>query len=218
MLVVKKFEFNLFSENTYIVWDEETKEAAVIDAGCSNETEEEKLAGYIAENNIFVKYLITTHGHIDHVLGSKFVLEKYSPEYYGPENDLPLMKRIEVQGAAFGLNVEDVPMPEKLLSEDLVLRIGKSDITFFYTPGHSPGEYCVYFKKEELCFTGDVLFKNSIGRTDLWGGDIQTLLDSIDKKLFTLPDSVIIYPGHAESSKIGDEKRDNPFLNELSKR
>jgi glyoxylase-like metal-dependent hydrolase (beta-lactamase superfamily II) len=217
MLVVKKFVFNLFSENTFIVWDEDTLESVIIDAGCSGETEEEKLVEYISEVDISVKYLITTHGHIDHVLGSRFVLDKYKPEYYGPQDDLPFMQRIEIQGAAFGIELDSVPIPEKYLSENLTLNLGKSVISFLYTPGHTPGEYCVYFKEAEFCITGDVLFKNSIGRTDLWGGDVKTILESIDKKLFTLPDNVIIYPGHGDSSKIGIEKSDNPFVNKLSK-
>ena len=208
----------MFAENTFVVWDEESKESAVIDAGCSNTSEKEKLAEYIAVNNILVKYLITTHGHIDHVLGSKFTKEKYNPEYYAPEIDLPLLQRIELQAAAFGIDIEKPPLPDKYLSEKVSLNLGKSNMSFLNTPGHTPGEFCVYFKIEAICFTGDVLFKNSIGRTDLWGGDLKTLINSIENKLFTLPDNVIIYPGHGESSKIGQEKSDNPFLNELSKR
>ena len=218
MLVVKNFIFNLFSENTFVVWDEESKEAAIIDAGCSNSSEEEKLAEYISDNNITVKYLITTHGHIDHVLGSKFVKEKYNPEYYAPEIDLSLMMRIGVQAAAFGIELKNIPMPEKYLAEDFTLNLGKSIMFFLFTPGHTPGEFCIYFKKEAICFTADVLFKNGIGRTDLWGGYMNTLIKSIENKLFTLPDNVIIYSGHGESTKIGQEKNDNPFLNELSKR
>ena len=218
MLVVKNFVFSMFAENTYVVWDEESNEGAVIDAGCSNKSEEDKLGKYISDNNILIKYLITTHGHIDHVLGNKFVKEKYNPEYLVPEIDMQLLERIEVQSAAFGLDIEKLPTPEKFLTEDITLKLGNSLMSFLFTPGHTPGEYCVYFKKEAICFTADVLFKNSIGRTDLWGGDIDTLLNSIENKLFTLPDNVIIYPGHGESSKIGQEKSDNPFLNELSKR
>jgi glyoxylase-like metal-dependent hydrolase (beta-lactamase superfamily II) len=218
MLVVKSFIFNMFAENTYVVWDEETKEAAVIDAGCSNISEKEKLVQYLSFNNIALKYLITTHGHLDHVLGTKFMKDTYNPEYYGPENDLPLLESIEIQASAFGLKIEKPPLPEKSLSETIHLTLGKSLMSFLYTPGHTPGEICVYFKKEAFCFTGDVLFKNSIGRTDLWGGDIRTLIKSIESKLFTLPDNVIVYPGHGESTKIGQEKSDNPFLNELSKR
>jgi glyoxylase-like metal-dependent hydrolase (beta-lactamase superfamily II) len=218
MLVVKSFIFNMFAENTFVVWDEESKDSAVIDAGCSSRSEEEKLGQYISDNQIILKYLLTTHGHIDHVLGTKFIKEKYNPEYFAPEIDIPLLQRIELQAAAFGLEIEKPPLPEKYLSENIILSLGKSIISFLFTPGHTPGEYCVYFKKEAFCFTGDVLFKNSIGRTDLWGGDLKTLLNSIENKLFTLPDNVIIYPGHGESTKIGQEKSDNPFLNELNKR
>jgi glyoxylase-like metal-dependent hydrolase (beta-lactamase superfamily II) len=218
MLVVKSFVYNMFSENTFVIWDEASKESAIIDPGCSTEDEEQKLDKYVSENKLIVKYLINTHCHIDHILGCKFVKEKYNPDFYAPEKDLPFIKRAEVQAAAFGLDIDNPPLPDKFLSEDLSLNLGKSILYFLFTPGHTTGEYCIYFKKEAICVTGDVLFKNSIGRTDLWGGDYNTLISSIEHKLFTLPDNVIIYPGHGESSKIGVEKRENPFLNELNKR
>ncbi len=218
MLVVKKFVFNLFSENTFVLWDEETKECAVIDPGCSDPGEEEKLSDYISQNLMNVKYLINTHGHIDHILGCGYVKKKYNAEYYAPEKDLELIKRAESQAAAFGLKINEPPLPDHFIDGNLELKIGSSFITFLYTPGHTPGEYCLYLAKEAICFTGDVLFKNSIGRTDLWGGDFNTLLDSIKERLFSLPDNVIIYPGHGESSKIGLEKSENPFVHEISRR
>ena len=217
MIVIKSFTFNLFSENTYIVWDELTKESAIIDPGCSIISEEEKLSNYISEHNLQAKYLINTHCHIDHILGCKFVKEKYNPVFFIPEKDLFLLERAEVQASAFGLNIEKLPIPDKYLSEDLQLKLGRSRVSFLFTPGHTPGEFCIYFKGEAFCITGDVLFKNSIGRTDLWGGDYDTLIHSIKTKLFSLPNNVTIYPGHGENSKIGLEKSENPFLNELSK-
>ena len=214
MLVVKSFVFNLFSENTFVVWDEETNEGVVIDPGCSDPDEEEKLEKYISSNKISVKYLINTHCHIDHILGNRFIKEKYGVDFYAPEGDLSLIQRAEAQAAIFGLQIDSVPMPDNYLSEELTLSIGRSELTFLFTPGHTAGEYCIYFKKEAVCITGDVLFKNSIGRTDLWGGDYETLINSIKTKLFTLPDNVTIYPGHGESSKIGTEKNENPFMHE----
>ncbi len=217
MLVIKSFAFNIFSENTFIVWDELTKESVVIDPGCSNQSEEEKLTDYLSEHNLEVKYLINTHCHIDHILGCKFIKEKFNTIYYAPEKDLSLLERAEVQAAAFGLTIDKIPKPDKFLSEDLQLNLGRSRMSFLFTPGHTPGEYCIYFEKEAFCITGDVLFKNSIGRTDLWGGDYDTLIHSIKTKLFSLPDNVTIYPGHGENSKIILEKNGNPFLYELSK-
>ncbi|MCL5028838.1 MAG: MBL fold metallo-hydrolase [Bacteroidetes bacterium] len=217
MLVVKSFTFNLFSENTFIVWDELTKESVIIDPGCSNSSEEEKLTNYISEHKLEVKYSINTHCHIDHILGCKFVKEKFNPVYFVPEKDLFLLQRAEVQASAFGLNIDKLPEPDKFLSENLHLNLGRSIISFLFTPGHTPGEFCIYFEREAFCITGDVLFKNSIGRTDLWGGDYDTLIQSIKTKLFSLPENVTIYPGHGENSKIGLEKNENPFLYELSK-
>lgn len=216
MLVVKSFTFNMFSENTYVVWDEGTKESIIVDPGCFDLAEESKLEKYITENELEIKYLLLTHCHIDHIIGCKFVLGKYNPKYYAPKEDLFLIKRAEVHAAGFGFKIEPVPEPEMFLSEDLRLQIGNSIMEFLFTPGHTPGEYCIYFRKEAVCLTGDVLFKNSIGRTDLWGGDYDTLIKSIKEKLFALPDNVIIYPGHGESSKTGAEKSNNPFLHDTN--
>ncbi len=218
MLVIKSFVFNIFSENTYVVWDESTKESIIVDPGCLSDEEESKLEEYVSGNGLKVKYLLLTHCHIDHIVGCKFVLEKYNPEYYAPEKDLFLLQRAEVHAAGFGFKIEPVPEPVNFLSEELKLKIGNSTISSLFTPGHSPGEYCIYFSKEAVCLTGDVLFKNSIGRTDLWGGDYDTLIASIRTKLFTLPDNVKIYPGHGGSTEIGSEKSFNPFLLEPGKK
>ena len=216
MLVIKSFVFNFFTENTFIVWDEESKEGAVIDPGCSQKSEEEKLEKYISENNINIKYLLNTHCHVDHIWGCKFIKDKYNPVYYAPELDMSLLENVNVQASAFGLEIEKPPKPDKYIKEDEQLTIGNSTIEFLFTPGHTAGEFCFYFRKEAFCFTGDVIFNNNIGRTDLWGGDYSTLLKSIKTKLFTLPDNVVIYPGHGGFSKVGVEKRNNPFLYELS--
>jgi glyoxylase-like metal-dependent hydrolase (beta-lactamase superfamily II) len=215
MIVVKKFVFNPFSENTYVLWDEDTLEGMIVDPGCIDPYEEQQLENFISERKIFVKYLIITHSHIDHILGCRFVKNKFSPFYLVPEADLDLLKNAEKQGAAFGLEIDPPPLPDQYLKESSEISLGSSRAKVLFTPGHSPGEHCIYFENEEICLTGDVLFQNSIGRTDLWGGDYQTLMTSIRLKLFTLPDEVVIYPGHGDSSKIGIEKRENPFVTEF---
>ncbi|SRR5690606_33839633 len=212
MIVIKKFVFNPFSENTYIIWDEETSEAMIVDPGCVDPYEENKLIEIISRNNLTVKYLIITHCHIDHIFGINFIKTRYNPLYVAPELDMPLLENSDKQAAAFGIEYELPPMPDDYLSEQTKLNLGSSDIKVIFTPGHSPGEHSLYFEKEKFCLSGDVLFQNSIGRTDLWGGDYQTLIDSIRNKLFSLPDEVIIYPGHGDNSKIGIEKSENPFL------
>jgi len=212
MLKIKVFTFNFFSENTFILWDDESKEAAIIDPGISNNEEENILSKFVSDEKLRVKYLINTHCHIDHILGCKNVKEKYKPIYFAPEEDLPLLEHAQQQAFMFNISLEDPPKPDEFISEQLELFLGKVKMNFLFTPGHTPGEFCIYFEKEKICIVGDVLFKESIGRTDLWGGDYNTLLKSIETKLLTLPDDVVIYSGHGDISTIGYERQNNPFL------
>ena len=212
MLKIHKFTFNQFAENTYVAWCDETKDAAVIDPGCFDKTEQRQLENFIDENLLKVKYLLNTHCHIDHVLGNKFVIDRFNPEYYVPEKDMILLQHFAKQCEAVGMEAEQPPLPEKYITEELNIKIGNVPIKFLFTPGHTAGEYCFYFETEKKCITGDVLFQNSIGRTDLFGGDFQTLIGSIGTKLLTLDDEVIIYPGHGSESTIGNERNENPFL------
>ena len=212
MLKVHVFTFNDFMENTIIVWDDESKEAAVIDPGNSNTEEDKKLSDFIEQNSLSVKYLINTHCHIDHILGLNFVKKNFDPVFLAPSEDLELLKSAEVQGAAFGMMMNTPPIPDEFIKEDKQILLGKINGKFLFTPGHTPGEFCLYFEKEKICITGDVLFKESIGRTDLWGGNYNTLINSINTKLMILPDDVEIYPGHGEKSSIGFERKNNPFL------
>ena len=208
---IKKIVFNTFSENTFIVWDENSGQGIIIDPGCSTKDEEEKLTKFITKNNITPKYLINTHCHIDHILGNAFVKDKYNIRFLAPEEDLFLLSLMVQQAASFGFEMKESPNPDTLLKEGLKLEF-PSEINFLFTPGHTPGEFCLYFPEAKFCLTGDVLFKDGIGRTDLWGGSYDTLINSIETKLFTLPDETTIYPGHGEESSIGYEKKNNPFL------
>lgn len=212
MMKVKVFTFNLFSENTIIIWNEESLEAAIIDPGNSSPEEDDELVNFISSKNLQIKYLINTHCHIDHILGCRFVKEKYNPVYYAPELDIPLLEHAQQQAQMFDIDTEQPPKPDMLITEQTQITIGESLLKFIFTPGHTPGEYCIYLEKEKFCITGDVLFNESIGRTDLWGGNFETLMNSIQEKLFLLPDDVVIYPGHGEQSTIGYEKQNNPFL------
>jgi len=212
MIKFKKFVFNTFSENTFVVWDEQSGEAMIIDPGCGNKSEEEELSSFISKNNLIIKFMVNTHCHIDHIMGCNFVFDKYKPKYFIPKEDEPLLQNGKTQASLFGIELGALPEPGEYLTENTVLKLGKVQPILFFTPGHSPGAYCFYFEEEKICFTGDVLFEGSIGRTDLWGADSKTLLNSIKTKLYTLPDDVKIYPGHGESSTIGDEKKYNPFI------
>ncbi len=212
MIKIETFTFNLFAENTFVVWDEETKEAAVVDPGTSSLAEEELLEDYITKNDLKIKYLINTHCHIDHILGCNFVKEKYNPKFLVPEKDVPLLHKGQVQAATFSLEFKEPPKPDGFIIEEEELQLGETKIKFLFTPGHTPGEYCIYFEEDKICITGDVLFREGIGRTDLWGGNYDQLIRSIETKLFTLPGDVTIYPGHGESSTINHEIKNNPFL------
>jgi glyoxylase-like metal-dependent hydrolase (beta-lactamase superfamily II) len=212
MLEVKKFIFSPFLENTYVAWYKRSKEAVIIDPGCSNDDEENELKEFIEKNGISVLYLINTHCHIDHILGCRFVKENFNPVFYIPEKDKVLLENSETQSAMFGLKIKKPPSPDNYITEQTQLKPPFDTLKFLYTPGHTEGEYCLYFPYELICFTGDVLFKGSIGRTDLWGGNYESLINSIKNILFPLPDEVQIYPGHGEESTIAWEKKGNPFF------
>ncbi len=212
MVALNVFTFNMFAENTIVLWDDETKESAVIDPGMSSSDEEAILSEFISSKILKVKYLINTHCHIDHIIGCKFIKEKFNPVYYAPEKDLPLLEHAQQQAQMFNISLDKPPKPDEFITEETELHLGKNGLKFLFTPGHTPGEYCIYIEKEKICITGDVLFNESIGRTDLWGGEYDTLINSIQTKLLNLPDDVKIYPGHGGSSTIGYEKQNNPFL------
>jgi len=212
MIKLKALVFNPFQENTYILWDDESLEAVIVDPGCSNEMEEKQLRQFVEENNLKIKYFFNTHCHIDHVLGNKYIKDNYECHFYAPELDIPLLDNVVKQAKMFGLEVDSSPTPDHYITEDLSLNLGKSEIIFLFTPGHTPGEYCILLDKENICISGDVLFLEGIGRTDLWGGNYDTLLQSISEKLFTLRDEVTVFPGHGDKTTIGYEKLHNPFL------
>ncbi len=215
MLKIEKFTFNPFYENTYIVWDQDTKETMIVDPGCSNEYEEKAIETFIAEKHLQIKYLINTHCHIDHILGNAFIKETYNPKFFAAEDDLFLIENAVEQGKMFGVKVKKSPQPDEFLSEDIQFNLGIHLGKLLFTPGHSPGEFCILFEDEKICLTGDVLFYESIGRTDLWKGNYETLIKSIRTKLFILNDDIKVYPGHGENTTIGYEKKNNPFLQDF---
>lgn len=212
MLKVETFVFNPFAENTFLVWDDIRKDAMIIDPGCMVIEEEDELNNFIGDNELNIKMLANTHCHLDHIFGNAFVKETYNAQFIAPEKDLPLIDQFVQQAIAFGLEAKPSPKPDKYFEENEPLFLGDIECRPIFTPGHTPGEFCLYFPSENKCFTGDVLFREGIGRTDLWGGNFDTLIDSIKSKLFILPDEVTIYPGHGDFSTIGYEKENNTFL------
>lgn len=212
MINVKTFVFNDFYQNTYVVFDPVTLQGAIVDPGCSNYDEKKELSDFIEKNGIIVKYLLNTHCHIDHIFGNKFIKEKYNCKFLCGKEDEFLLDLMLEEAKKWGFQMEPSPKPDEYFIPDGELYLGEVLIRTLHTPGHSPGEYSFYFPAQNICFTGDVLFKEAIGRTDLWGGDFDIISESITKKLFELPDETIIYPGHGEISTIGYEKAKNPYF------
>lgn len=212
MLKLQRFVFNLFNENTYLIWDSESGEAAVIDPGMNDEKEEVAFKIFIEKNSLQMKYLFNTHCHIDHILGNHFVKLNYDVKYYAPKDDLFLLELMKEQAKMFDIKIKESPNPDYFITEDLQLKLGEQKLNFIFTPGHTPGEFCIYNHNEKILFSGDVLFKESIGRTDLWGGNYSQLINSIKTKIFSLDDNVKVYPGHESETTIAHEKKYNQFL------
>ncbi len=212
MLNIQKFVFNPFSENTYLLWDSDLLDALIIDPGMYEPSEEQRFSSFVENKNLNLKFLINTHSHIDHILGNAFIKSKYNTIFLAPKEDEFLFDIMDKEYKNFGMKYDTFPKADKYITENEPLIIGNSKGKFIFTPGHTPGEFCLYFEKEKICFTGDVLFREGIGRTDLWGGNYDTLTDSIKNKLYLLPENVKIFPGHGPESTIGYEKRNNPFV------
>ncbi|MBQ7823521.1 MAG: MBL fold metallo-hydrolase [Bacteroidaceae bacterium] len=212
-MVIKKFEFNPFPVNTYILWDEVSKEAIIIDAGCYFEEERTELINYIRDNKLTIKHLLATHLHLDHNFGNPFVSKTFNIKLEANKGDEFLLQNMEAQARAFNMPLPDAPIPiGKYINENDEISFGTNTLRAIHVPGHSPGSIVYYCEQEKVAFAGDVLFRSSIGRTDLAGGDFNTLIIGIKNKLFTLPDDTIVYPGHGPFTSIGFEKQHNPFI------
>ncbi|MFZ4263506.1 MBL fold metallo-hydrolase [Sphingobacterium sp. HJSM2_6] len=211
MLHIKSFTFNPYQENTYLIFDDE-KNCVVVDPGMHNYQEEEYFASYIQKNELNVCSLINTHGHIDHVLGNKFICDTYHvlPNFH--ENELPLIIQVQNYAPQMGIRYEPSPIPDRFLTENDKITIGNNQLSLILAPGHSPGHLCLYSEEHKFLIGGDVLFYRSIGRTDLPGGNHQQLLNSIANKIYTLAGDTLVYPGHGQPTNIQDEKENNPFL------
>lgn len=210
---IAQFSFNMFGVNTYLIWDSISKECAVIDPGMIYNREYSVINNFISKNSLIIKMIVNTHLHIDHVFGNQFVKDKYGVEVYANEEDVFLGQRIKEQAEMFGLTIKisNVETINGIKHGDVVT-LGNEEIDILHVPGHSPGSVALYCKNGGFVITGDALFQSSIGRTDLPGGNYQTLIKSIKEVLLTLPDDTVIYPGHGPSTNIKTEKMYNPFV------
>ena len=210
-MTVTGLTFNPFAENTYLLYDE-TKECVIVDPGCSTAAEKAKLKQFVEDNSLKVVKLLNTHCHIDHVLGNKFVADTYKVGLEMHEADLPTLRAIPAYAPNYGIVDYEEVLPSTFLAENDSVSFGNTTLKVIFAPGHAPGHIVFYDEKGKNLIAGDVLFQRSIGRTDLPGGDFDTLISSIKTKLFVLPDDVKVYPGHGPATTIGEEKRENPFL------
>jgi glyoxylase-like metal-dependent hydrolase (beta-lactamase superfamily II) len=208
---IKIFEFNMVCVNTYLLYDE-TKEAVIIDCGAFTEKERNRLKEYISTNDLKIKHLLNTHLHFDHVLGNHFIYENYGlkPQYNEDDDRMPDLK---MQASSYGLTIDYEPVKAgHFISDNDDIYFGNTKLKAISTPGHSPGSLSFYCEKDHCVFTGDALFHRDIGRTDLWGGDENVLIQAIRNRLLTLPDKTIIFPGHGPASTVAEEKQYNSYL------
>ena len=210
---IKQIPNNPFQENTYVVWDEATMEAAIVDCGALFPQEEERIDAFVNDNQLKIKYILNTHLHLDHCFGNAWAAERYGVLPMAHRDDETLLARMGEQARMFGLPFE--VRTEKLggyLEDGDVLKLGDNEIRVIHTPGHSRGGLCFYMPMAGWLVSGDSLFEGSIGRTDLEGGSYATLIKSITERLLILPDETVVYPGHGAYTTIGEEKKSNPFL------
>jgi len=207
---IKKFTFNPFQENTYIISSE--KKCMIIDPGCSNEDEQKKLVKYIEKNHLEPTELINTHCHLDHIFGNQFISKKYSLTPKMHIKDIPLLESAVDIAKVYNMHLDPPPLNVNLVKEGDVINLGNTYWKVIFTPGHAPGHICLLNEIDKKIIVGDLLFCMSIGRTDLPGGDHKKLIESIEKKLFVLSEEMEVFCGHGPNTSIGFEKQNNPYL------
>lgn len=210
MLRVQSFVFNPFQENTFVLFDE-TRECIIVDPGCADDSENAELKSFVDKNGLTVKLLLNTHCHIDHILGNRFVKETFKVDLVIHQTEEAILKAAEVYAPSYGFYDYRHEPADAFVKEGDIISVGNQKLVTLFVPGHSPGHVAFYNEENGILISGDVLFYNSIGRTDLPGGNHEQLLNSIHTRLFTLPDPVKVYPGHGPETTIGFEKKTNPF-------
>ena len=214
MLKIETFTVNPFLENTYLLYDENTKDAVVVDPGFYTYQEQQRFVEFLSKNNLNLVGCICTHCHIDHICGTNFIYREFGLSPVIPIEELPLYEQAEGQAMLFQFPIEKLPAPVVELKDKQQINVGTQTLETISCPGHSPGHVVFYHRNSRQLIGGDVLFKGSIGRTDLPGGDYDTLINNIRKRLFILPDETVVYPGHGPITTIEEEKLYNPFVGE----
>lgn len=209
-MTVKSFTFSPFQTNCYVCHD--AGEAVLVDPSCSAEAERQAVVTYLEDHDLTLRHLLLTHTHIDHIFGCAFFASTYGMDWQMHRGGVPFIQRSQEQALFFGTPLEPPPLPEEFLDEADTITFGGATWEVLYTPGHAPGSVCFHDAAHGFVLVGDVLFLDSIGRTDLPGGSLPTLMQSIFQKLLPLGDATNVYPGHGPATTIGRERRANPFL------
>ena len=211
MISIEKFIFNDFQVNTFILWDE-TKDCLIVDPGCFTLEERNDFMEYFSKNKLKPVKIINTHCHVDHILGNAFIFKNFNIPTAAHKDEQYLLEGIVEYGQMLGFMVDRPPDINEYLEEDSMVKFGKSKLKILHVPGHSRGSIALYSPDQKFIIAGDVLFYGGIGRTDLPGGNYDTLINSIKTKILTLPGDVIVYPGHGPSTTVKAETDTNPFL------
>jgi len=211
MIKIKSFVFNSFQVNTYVLYDD-INECLIVDAGCYDDEEKAGLLDFLKDKSLKPVALLNTHCHIDHLLGNSFIHEQFGLLTQAHKFEKPMLEGANQQGKLFGFEIEQPPAIGNFLEEKNKVKFGNSELLVIHVPGHSRGSLAFYNKTQKFVLVGDVLFQGGIGRTDLPGGDYETLIESITGKLFSLDEDVIVYSGHGPNTTIGEEKKFNPFF------
>lgn len=217
-MIVKRFTFNILNVNTYVLIDEKTNEAIVIDPGCQSAEERETFKDYIISNNLKIKRVIDTHLHFDHIYGQRFVEETFGVGAEACKKDITFLNHYQDLLVMFNMPMDDEALPLKgyLVDGDIV-EVGSIRLNVLQVPGHSPGGLAFYEEKEHCAFVGDTILEGGIGRTDMHRGNYDTLVKSIKEKLLPLPDDTMLYSGHGEPATLGHEKECTPEIIKIIK-
>ncbi len=210
---IKQFVFNILRENTYVIYDEDSSDCAIIDPGMYYPEEREEIVAFLNNHNLVPSKLLFTHCHVDHIFGAHFLVEQYPTiGCYADQAEQYFIDNAQSQGSMFGVQLETPPSISHFLYEGEKIQVGNSTLQVIGTPGHSPGGVCFYCENDAVLFSGDALFAGCIGRSDLYGGNEYKLCEGIRNKLCTLPENTVVLSGHGPQTTIGEEKHSNPYI------
>jgi hydroxyacylglutathione hydrolase len=212
MLQIKSFTLGPFAENTYLVWDSDTLDCAIFDPGCSDAYESKIIDEFILQQNLLLKQLIQTHCHIDHVLGNHHICDKYGLNIMAHQAEVLILQEAQAAAILYHIPYQASPTISTFINENDSIKIGQYSLEIRFTPGHSPGSLTFISNEFKWAIVGDVIFRQSIGRTDLTGGSFEVLQESITHQIYTLPEDYTLFSGHGPETQVGFEKIHNAFV------